>query len=396
MLRKSLAIAALYLKMTFRSRGILATQLLMPLVFTFVIGQATGSFGGSGPRSWAVAVVNLDEGPLGAALVERLQAEPTLALQTAVTDDSVASLTIPADFSARLLEGQSVGVTLELLSDNAIEGQLVEQMVLAAAAQVRGSLVAGRAAENVYAQLGFFEAGLDREAFAAEALAQAQAVWQAPPLRLQAEQESELETAAGQIPQGVSQSSPGMVVMFAMFLMLGGSAVLIQERQQGTLRRLLVTPIDKSTLMAGKMLGIYATGIVQMTLLILFGALALGVAWGQAPLALALVVLAYGLAITSLGIMIAALARTYDQAGALGTLITLSFASLGGAWWPLDIVPPALQSVGRLTPVSWAMDGFHDVITRGLGVTAVLPEVGMLLLFAAVFLAVGLSRFRYE
>jgi ABC-2 type transport system permease protein len=62
----------------------------------------------------------------------------------------------------------------------------------------------------------------------------------------------------------------------------------------------------------------------------------------------------------------------------------------------LDVVPPSLQSIGRLSPVSWAMDGFHDVITRGLDVTAVLPEVGVLLAFAAVFLAIGLSRFRYE
>jgi ABC-2 type transport system permease protein len=148
--------------------------------------------------------------------------------------------------------------------------------------------------------------------------------------------------------------------------------------------------------MLGKMLGIYATGIVQMAMLILFGALVFGVAWGQAPLALALVVLAYGLAVTSLGIMVAALARTYDQANALGTIVALSLAALGGAWWPLDVVPPSLQSIGRLSPVSWAMDGFHDVITRGLDVTAVLPKVGVLLAFAAVFLVIGLSRFRYE
>jgi len=76
--------------------------------------------------------------------------------------------------------------------------------------------------------------------------------------------------------------------------------------------------------------------------------------------------------------------------------VVLSIAALGGAWWPLDIVPDWMQVVGRFSPISWAMDGFHDIITRGLGVTAVLPEAGVLLAFTAVFLAVGVWRFRYE
>jgi ABC-2 type transport system permease protein len=60
------------------------------------------------------------------------------------------------------------------------------------------------------------------------------------------------------------------------------------------------------------------------------------------------------------------------------------------------VVPPFLQTIGRLTPVAWAMSGFHDIITRGLGITAVLPEVGILLGFSLLFLTVGIVRFRYE
>ena len=403
MLKNIVDIAVLYLKMTYRSRGVLVTQLLMPLLFTYLIGLANSGFDGDGgPSTWSVLVADRDNGLLGAALIERLEADPSLSVQAMAEEaaigaveegDVAAALVIPADFSQTLLANRPVDVAFYVDPSEA-ESQLAAAAVAAAASQVSGSVSAANTAGRVYDQLGLFDAGIDREAFYDEALAQAQTAWETPSVMVESQPEMHLEAAA--IPSGINQSSPGMTVMFAMFLMLGGSAVLIQEREQGTLRRLLVMPIHRASVMLGKMLGIYSAGIVQMAILIGLGALLFGVAWGRSPLALALVVLSFGLAITGLGIMIAALARTYAQANALGTIVVLAAASLGGAWWPLDIVPQWLQTAGRLTPVAWAMAGFHDIVTRGLAVTAVLPEVGVLLAFAVLFLFVGVARFSYE
>ena len=71
-------------------------------------------------------------------------------------------------------------------------------------------------------------------------------------------------------------------------------------------------------------------------------------------------------------------------------------AALGGAWWPLEITPSAYQPPVIVLPTTWAMQGFNDVIVRGLGVSEVLPEAGMLLLFALVFFTVGLWRLKLE
>lgn len=187
-----------------------------------------------------------------------------------------------------------------------------------------------------------------------------------------------------------------MMAMFATFGMIGGAAVIIQERQAGTLRRLLVMPIRQGSIILGKLLGILITGLVQMSILILFGALVFDVAWGNSLAALGVMVLAFALAITSLGMMFAALSRTLAQANALSTVIVLSISALGGAWWPLDIVPDWMQLIGRLSPISWAMTGFHDIITRSQGVIDVLPEAAVLLGFAGLFLTVGIWRFRFE
>jgi ABC-2 type transport system permease protein len=155
-------------------------------------------------------------------------------------------------------------------------------------------------------------------------------------------------------------------------------------------------PIGKSSIIGGKLGGIVLAGIGQMVILIFAGALLFQFDWGNSPLGLALMVLSFALCMSSLGMLMAALVKTPAQANALGTILVLSMAALGGAWWPLEIVPEWLQMVGKLSPISWAMSGFHDIISRGLAATAVLPETAVLLIFSAVFLTIGLWRFRYE
>lgn len=407
MFKKALDITWLYLKMTYSSRAVLIFQLLLPVLFTFMVGQGTGGFDGpsSTTVTWPLAVANEDSGSLGAALVKTLLADPNLEVlpmavgevETAVTnDEAVAALVIPANFSEQLAADRQPA--LDFYSDPADVQQVqpVEQAVLSAASQLGGAVTAASLSRDVAAELGLFAQGVAEADYFATAVSKAQTAWENPPTAVQINEDEIVVTADNVIPQGVSQSSPGMMAMFATFTMVGGAVVLLEERQAGTLRRLLVMPIRKSTILFGKLLGILLSGLVQIIILILFGALAFGVPWGNDPLALTVMVLTFALAITALGLMFAALTKTLAQANALSTIVVLSIAALGGAWWPLDIVPDWMQVVGRFSPISWAMDGFHDIITRGLGVTAVLPEAGILLAFAAVFLAVGVWRFRYE
>ena len=407
MLRNIIDIAVLYLRMTYSSRAVFIFQLVMPLVFTAMTGVASSGFGPGDEEfaGWPVAVALEDEGDLGAVFLARLEADPALAVRlgtreegrTAVEEETVvATLTIPPDFSQVLLAGNDVALDFYLNADQVVEAQPVEQAVLAVMSQMQASVAAAQRSSNVAASLGLFEAGVNQDDYFDESVTRANAAWQQPPIIVVTQQETGIESADNQIPIGINQSSPGMMVMFAMFTMLGGAITLIQERQEGTLRRLLVMPIGKVAVLVGKLLGVFLTGILQIVILIVVGALAFSVPWGQSPLALVLLILAFAFAITSLGMLMAALARTLAQANSLNTVIVLAMASLGGAWWPLEIVPSWMQTLGRLFPTAWAMTGFHDIITRGLGVTAVLPEVAILLAYGVLFLAIGTWRFRYE
>lgn len=405
MIKSAIDIANLSVRLLYSDRRqILISFILMPLLFMFLIGQAIGDEGTAEPVTLAVKVANEDTGNLGAMLVERLELEPTLSIEetsreagimAVENEEAIAAVIIPPGFSDNLFES----VTLDFFVDpNAsLQSQLLQETILTAAGEIGSSLRTAQLSAQVGERMGVFDLdGETREVYTDEALQLTQEAWLNPQVTIESQAETSLDIPENRSPTGNNQSSPGMTVMFAMILMLGGGATLVAEREQGTLRRLLVMPIDKSSIIIGKMLGIFLAGAIQIAVLILAGYFLFDVEWGLSPAALALVVVSFTLAITGLSMMIAALVRTASQVGALTTLLVLSMAALGGAWWPLEIVPSWLQTVARLTPVAWAMEGFHDIVTRGFGIAEVLPEVGVLLAFAVVFTLIGIARFRYE
>jgi ABC-2 type transport system permease protein len=82
---------------------------------------------------------------------------------------------------------------------------------------------------------------------------------------------------------GSNQSSPGVIVIYALLFAVIIAEILIWERRIGSLRRILITPGGKAKIILGKLLGAYLIGIAQTSLLILAGALVFGVAWGSSP-----------------------------------------------------------------------------------------------------------------
>ncbi len=395
---KLLTIALTYLKQTFASRSVLLFSVLMPMVFTAVLGVAMQGLGPPDePPRWTLLLADEDRSPQSALLRRRLEADPTLQVVAVPAADlpgqveaneAPAGLVVPAGFGAALLEGRPVELRFYRAAGRLLDAQAVEAATRAALSALEGSAQSAALARQVSERLGL-------PALApASTFEQARALWETEaPLEVRAEAVTRLK--GSEIPLGAEQSSPGMLVMFVLFVTFGGGTTLLAEREQGTLRRLLVMPLGKATLIGGKLLGIYLSALVQMSLMVGFGRV-LGVNWGQAPGALAAMLLAYGFAATALGILVAALARTSAQADALSTVVVMVLASLGGAWWPIEIVPPWMQSLAQALPTYWGMRGFQNIVVRGLGLGAVLPEAGVLLAFGAAFLAVGLWRFRWE
>lgn len=374
---------------------------IFPIAFTAVIGAGMGTLlpDAQAPRA-PVALVDDDDGVLAGELITALQASEALALQPmdagqarqAMLDNDVAAVVhIPAGWSEDLLAGRAVEALLSTAIDN--RAPAIEQAVEVAVTRVGGLVAIGQATVAEAERLAPFATAADRRAYFEEAVAAARESLARPAVTVQADQPTdEGRRAAG----GFAQSSAGQLVAWTLLTMLQGSASLVEERRSGTLRRLLTTPVSKATILGGKILGRLSLGLAQMALLIGVGWAVFRVNWGRDPLALALLALAFALAATSLGLMLATLVQTRAQAASASIGLALLLSVLSSAWWPMDISPPAYQTFIKLFPSTWAVLGFTDIITRGAGVADVLPIAGLLLLYAAIFFAVGLRRFRFE
>jgi ABC-2 type transport system permease protein len=175
----------------------------------------------------------------------------------------------------------------------------------------------------------------------------------------------------------------GMAVFFLFFTVQFGVVGILEEKQSGTLARLLAAPISHTSVVAGKAILSFSLGLISMTVLIVATGLLMDAEWGP-PLGVALLVIAGVLAATSIMGVIAATATSADGAANLGAIIAVILGMLGGTFFPIGQGNDFLARLSYLTPHAWFMRGLSD-ISGGAEWTEALPAVGALLLFTLVF-----------
>ncbi len=402
---KVLAIAWNDIRVEFSERVTWIFFLVLPLVFTLIIGQGLQRLNSSPSEGvdnrYTLLVVDADRSSLSNELVTTLAKSPVIRplvkpaneAQALFNDQQAAALlTIPTGFERSLLAGRVIDLSLEKLPDDT-RTLAIDQGLAEALSQINSAVQAAQTSVAQAGQIAPFRDAAQRQSYFNAGVERALQLLQEPPARTELKQSPQANV---QIATGFEQSSPGQLVTWTLITLLGASEVFVNERLGGTLRRLLATPTRKATILLGKIAARLGMGLFQMTVLIGFGALALGVNWGRSWTALALVAAAFALASVALGTLLGALVRSRSQASGLTTMFSMLLAALGGAWWPLEVTPPAYQTVVKVLPTTWAMIGFNDVILRGQGITGILPVVGILIAFAVVFFILGIWRLRFQ
>lgn len=178
----------------------------------------------------------------------------------------------------------------------------------------------------------------------------------------------------------------GIGVLFLFIVVRAGVTDVLDERRQGTLARLLAAPIPRWAVPLAKAATSAVLGAVSLTLLVLASTAVMGADWGP-PGAVALLVAAVVLAATAVMGLVAAVARTPEQANGAQAMVALVLAAVGGAFLPVDRAGGLLGALARFTPHHWFLRGLSEA--SGGGVAAALPAVGALLAFAATFGALG-------
>jgi ABC-2 type transport system permease protein len=192
-------------------------------------------------------------------------------------------------------------------------------------------------------------------------------------------------------PSSVQQNVPAWLIFGMFFVVMPMSALFIVERREGTLARLASQRVPAAMLLAGKIGPFFVINLAQAALMLAAGVFLVPRLGGEALTLparldlLAAVSAATSVAALGWGLFVAVLARTMEQATVIGGVGNILAAAIGGIMVPRFVMPPAMQQLAELSPMAWALDGFHAVMLRGAGLAGVAaPCLKLVVLGAAL------------
>lgn len=386
---KSWLITAKEIKSFVTDRADLAYSLLLPVA---VFALLYGAFGGNASFTGTVHIVDEDRGEQSARLIDKLKQYDNLAVKTLARSEAErrldrADLTqvvvIPDGFSEMLAagSGKKASIIFRQRGNGGFEEQVTANMVRAAAEEMAqdqraieqvSRAVAGRdiSAESIRKTVVRFS---ERE--------------RAHPII-----EVRVEDSAPR-PDPVASFLPGILTMFVLFSLSINSRVLVEEKNKGTLERLMTTRLSVASLYAGKFIAGAARALIQIIILLALAAIVFRI-FTPATFALALVVsLVFSLTAAALGLLIGSLSRTEDQAIWFGVLATIVLSMLGGTFFSAP-AGSLMHTLGRLSINSYANEAFHSVIARQLDVNRLLMNLVVLAGVALCALVIGRFSFK--
>lgn len=190
-------------------------------------------------------------------------------------------------------------------------------------------------------------------------------------------------------------SFAGFILFFTMFTIMFGIGSIVEEKEIYVWQRQMVSPLSSATILIGDLISNFIVSMIQMCSVVLLSRIVFKIEWGGSALALLLVLGAYVMAGTALGLFIACLVRTQQQLGAILPTVVVSTSMIGGTMWPREIMSnKVLLAISDLLPQRWAMKGLLDVIMYNGSVRDVLQPVIILLIIAAVLLLASLKPYR--
>jgi ABC-2 type transport system permease protein len=418
-MKEILALTWKDLTIFFKDRGGVILIFVQPFMFILIITYALSDVFSAGDRPIRILAVNQDKGRQAAALLDRLTDMKAFTIETSweghpLTVQEVEHLIIkgkrsfalvfPPDFSelleqdSRLRERRTN--TVALIVDPNTTNQIAEPIL----GTLRGVLEQAAYASTIRKGTEGILSAVDDSTLAVKTASpktglegkesRGREKKQLPAVTL--ERVAPAGMLGKNVPDVYQQNVPGYTI-YGIFWIVNLLAVsVLREKREGTFRRLRVAPLSRTAMLIGKWMPYYLVNIVQIVIMLGVSSLLFNMSLGHSAAGLIIVSLAAAAAATGLGVLVASMARTEAQISGLTLLLLLTLSVLGGCFIPRFIMPEWLQTVGLVTPHAWALDAYQDLLVRGYTFGEVLPKVGVLGAFAAIFFGIGVWRFRFE
>lgn len=374
MFRRLFSVIQKELVQTLRDRRTLGIQLIGPIVLLFLFGyaveiqvdhQPTVVVDMSRDRQ-SLAYVNAMVNTGFFDVVGYLESEEE-AVQAIDTGQARAAIVIPPDFAARI-ERRDMAQVLVLIDGSDVLGS---QSALNATMTTAQSFAVDLVMEQI-----------ERSRFGSRT-----ATLQPLDVRFRVLYNPDMASIIFMVPGLVGLLLQQQTLLLTAF-------AIVREKEMGTVEQILVTPIRPWELMLGKMIPNIAIAFINMSTI-----LALGILWFDVPFngdlwlffALAFLFLFTSL---GLGILISTVATSQKQAQELARLLIMPAMMLSGFIFPRESMPPVLQWIGSLIPVTYFLKISRGIITKGVGLDSLHEPVIALVVFGVAVFAISARTFR--
>jgi len=380
---KVLSIAAANLRRMFRERSNLFFVFIFPIAIILLIGIQFG--GGFTP---VIGVVVPQDQGLAGMIEEALGNSEGIDTRAFEDDESLiaavergqvqAGVFLPADLEDTVAAGDQAKIRFVLRPDGG--GPQLQSVIASAVSRVMKPVGAAQ-----------FAAGETDRDFAI-ALDRARSLGPSIPeidVEAMTVGEALFPPSMGRFDLG----APQQLVLFTFLTALAGSAALILSRQLGISERMLSTPTLVNTIVVGESAGRFAVAFVQGLYIMVLTWIIFGVDWGD-PVGAFLILTLFSAVGAGAGMLMGSVLDNDQQAAGIGVVASLGLAALGGAMMPLELFSPTHKTVAHATPHAWALDGFAELVRRDGDTMDILPELGILAIYAAVLLGLAAWRLR--
>ncbi|MBI2863338.1 MAG: ABC transporter permease [Chloroflexi bacterium] len=188
----------------------------------------------------------------------------------------------------------------------------------------------------------------------------------------------------------------GFFAFFFVFLL--SSVSFLRERSQGTLERLMASPVSRAEIALGYMLGFSLFAIAQGVVLLLFAVFVIHIHYTGSLLIVFIVEIVLTVGAVNLGIFLSTFTRNELQVLQFIPMVIVPQGLLSGMFWPVGDMPVLLKEIAYVMPLTYANFALRDVMVKGLGLAEpqVLFDLAILVAFATLMLAFGALTLRRQ
>jgi ABC-2 type transport system permease protein len=172
------------------------------------------------------------------------------------------------------------------------------------------------------------------------------------------------------------------------------AAAIVRERERGTMEQLIITPIRSAELILGKVVPYMTIAILNAAEIIIIGIVLFHVEIHGSMALLIGFCLLFMFTSLAWGLLVSVIARTRQQAQMLNMFILLPSFMLAGTMWPRSAMPAVLQYIGAAMPLTYFAEMVRGVILKGVGLSILGVDLGVLTVIGLLLVTLAVSRFR--